>query len=136
MIQVIYGNKGSGKTKRILDIANDRIGFAKGTVIFIDDDDRYLFDLHHEIRFVNASEYGIVEAKVFLGFIEGMAARDFDLEIIFVDGFLRIVKEKLETLADFFEQVVRLSEKKKIDFVFSVSGNPAALPDFLKPYVI
>ena len=54
MIQVIHGKKGSGKTKRILDQANDAIKEHKGDVIFIDDDNRYMYDLRHEVRFVNA----------------------------------------------------------------------------------
>ena len=58
MIQVIHGKKGSGKTKRILDQANEAIKEHKGDVIFIDDDNRYMYDLRHEVRFVNASEYG------------------------------------------------------------------------------
>ena len=58
MIQVIHGKKGSGKTKRILDQANEAIKEHKGDVIFIDDDNRYMYDLRHEVRFVNAGEYG------------------------------------------------------------------------------
>ena len=38
MIQVIFGKKGSGKTKRILDMANASVKEAKGNVLFIDDD--------------------------------------------------------------------------------------------------
>ena len=38
VIQVIFGKKGSGKTKRILDMANASVKEAKGNVLFIDDD--------------------------------------------------------------------------------------------------
>lgn len=41
MIQVIFGKKGSGKTKRILDMANASVKEAKGNVLFIDDDKSY-----------------------------------------------------------------------------------------------
>ena len=57
MIQVIYGKKGSGKTKRILDMANHMVDTQHGDVVFVDDDNRYMFDLRHEVRFVNAGEY-------------------------------------------------------------------------------
>ena len=60
MIQIIFGKRGSGKTKRIIDMANASIRESKGDVLFIDDDNRYMFDLKHQIRFVNASEYGAV----------------------------------------------------------------------------
>ena len=46
MIQIIFGEKGTGKTKKILDLANQSAKDAKGSVVFIDDDDSYMFDLN------------------------------------------------------------------------------------------
>ena len=57
MIQIIPGNKGSGKTKRLIDITNDALKVEHGIIVFIDDDKRYMYDLRHEIRFVDAGEY-------------------------------------------------------------------------------
>ena len=42
MIQIIFGKRGSGKTKRIIDMANASVGEQKGSVLFIDDDSRYM----------------------------------------------------------------------------------------------
>ena len=55
MIQVIFGKKGSGKTKRILDMANASVKEAKGNVLFIDDDKSYTLSLKPQIRFIDAS---------------------------------------------------------------------------------
>ena len=60
MIQLIFGEKGSGKTKRILEIANQTAEQAKGSIVFIDEDDRYMYDLNLSIRFINATEYAPV----------------------------------------------------------------------------
>ena len=49
MIQVILGDKGSGKTKRLIDLANDALKQEHGNIIFVDDDKRYMYDLRHEI---------------------------------------------------------------------------------------
>ena len=59
MIRVIFGEKGAGKTKRIIDMANESIKTAKGSIVFIDDDNQYMFELKHSIRFVDASEFHI-----------------------------------------------------------------------------
>ena len=40
MIQVIAGKKGSGKTKRIIDMANLATRDSKHDIVFIDDDAR------------------------------------------------------------------------------------------------
>ena len=75
MIKVILGDKGSGKTKRLIDMTNDALKEERGNIIFIDDDKRYMYDLRHEIRFVDASEYPVGHkstASEMLGFICGM----------------------------------------------------------------
>ena len=59
MIQVIFGKKGSGKTKRILDMANASVKEAKGNVLFVDDDKSYTLSLKPQVRFVDASEYAV-----------------------------------------------------------------------------
>ena len=62
MIQVILGNKGSGKTVKLISLANDALKEEKGNIFFIDSHNRHMYDLQREIRFVNASEYGVDSA--------------------------------------------------------------------------
>ena len=59
MINVICGKKGSGKTKKIIDSANENVQKSKGSVVFVDDNNRYMYDLHRDIRFVDTSAYNI-----------------------------------------------------------------------------
>ena len=136
MIQEIHGKKGSGKTKRILDQANDAIKEHKGDVIFIDDDNRYMYDLRHEVRFVNAGEYGTDSPEMFLGFICGMLAQNFDISVIFIDAFLKLVKTAVENTENFFARLDDLSAKHNVQFVISVSCDDAVAPEFIKKYFI
>ena len=101
MIQVIYGKKGSGKTKRILDMANDAGAQQNGDIVFVDDDNRYMFDLRHEVRFVNATEYDIRSADAFYGFLCGMVAQNFDLKADKAwEYLLRMIKGEKDLVAD------------------------------------
>ena len=136
MIQVIHGKKGSGKTKKILDMANAAIKEHKGDVIFIDDDNRYMFDLRHEVRFVNAGEYGSDSPEMFFGFLCGMLAQNFDISVIFVDAFLKLVKTEVENTAVFYDRLEKLSVKHNVQFVLSVNVDDAVAPEFLKKYFI
>ncbi len=136
MIQAIYGKKGSGKTKRLLDMANDSLKVEHGDVVFIDDDKRYMYDLRHEVRFVDASEYGVKSADMFLGFINGMLAQNFDVTAIFIDAFMKLVKTDIAELGEFFASLDALAEKRNLRFVISVSGDPDEMPEFMKKYVI
>ncbi|MBE5786066.1 MAG: twitching motility protein PilT [Clostridiales bacterium] len=136
MIQVIHGKKGSGKTKKILDMANAAIKEQKGDVIFLDDDNRYMFDLRHEVRFVNAGEYGSDSPEMFFGFLCGMLAQNFDITVIFVDAFLKLVKTDVEKTQEFFARLEKLSEKHNVDFILSVNCDDAVAPEFIQKYFI
>ena len=134
MIQLIFGEKGSGKTKKILELANSAAEDAKGSIVFIDIDDDYMYDLNLSVRFINAAEYEISGPKMFYGFLCGISASDHDLEYVFIDGFMKIVKHELEQLHDFFEAIKAFSDSHHINLVLSLSCGPEQLPSFLKPY--
>ena len=97
MIQVIAGKKGSGKTKRIIDMANQASQESKHDIVFIDDDNRYMFDLRHEVRFINASEYELLSDHMFMGFLCGVVAQNFDVGLIFIDAFKKLIHNELAT---------------------------------------
>lgn len=136
MIQVIHGKKGSGKTKRILDMANQAIKEHKGDIVFVDNDTRYMFDLRHEVRFVNAGEYGCNSPEMFLGFLCGMLAQNFDISIIFVDAFLKLIKKDLNECQSFFDALEALSIRHNVQFVLSVNIDDELAPEYLKTYFI
>ena len=136
MIQVIAGKKGSGKTKRIIDMANQAAQESKHDIVFIDDDNRYMFDLRHEVRFINAGEYNLLNDQMFMGFLAGAVAQNFDVGLILIDAFLKLVKCELSTTEWLFERLEGLSEKHSVDFILSISEDPEALPDFVKKYAI
>ena len=136
MIQVILGKRGSGKTKRLIDLANDALKVEHGYIVFIDDDKRYMYDLRHEIRFVDASEYNVDNEDRFFGMIAGMMSVNFDITLIFVDAFLKIVGKRAEELEWLFQKLDELSEAHHVNFVISVSGDPAEIPEFITRYAI
>ena len=140
MIQVIAGHKGSGKTKRLIDIANDEFKSEHGTVAFIDDDKRYMYDLRHEIRFVDVSENETVKgctSDVFFGFLSGMLAMNYDLSLVCIDAFLKLVKKtNLNDMEDFFARLNALSESSRCNFVINISCGEENLPAFVKQYQI
>ncbi len=139
MIQIIFGKRGSGKTKRIIDLANESIKEQKGDVLFVDDDNRYMFDLRHEIRFINAGEYGIHGPERFMGFINGIMAGNFDVGLVFIDAFLRLLecdKPDIFKLQPFFVELEELSSRCNVNFVISLSEDADLVPDDIRKYAI
>ena len=141
MIQIILGDKGSGKTKRLIDLVNESLKNEHGDIIFIDDDKRYMYDLRHEIRFVDASEYPVghkCQASEMLGFICGMLSANFDLSLIAMDAFMKLVRTPLDDpeMKVFFEKLEALSETHHCTFLISVSAQAESVPEFIRKYVI
>lgn len=87
MIQVVYGKKGTGKTKHIIDMANASIKEATGSIVFIHVNKDYMYELERGVRFIDSTEYRVKGPKMLSGFIAGLAAQDYDLEYIFVARF-------------------------------------------------
>ena len=48
---------------------------------------------------------------MFFGFLSGLVAQDYDLEIIYIDGFLKIVQYDLDKLEEFFYPCGRIVEQ-------------------------
>ena len=136
LIQVIAGKKGSGKTKRIIDMANLATKDSKHDIVFIDDDNRYMFDLRHEVRFINASEYDLANDQMFMGLLCGVVAQNFDIGLICIDAFKKLIKNELETTEWLFSRLENISEKHSVDFAISVSADVEELPEFIKKYAI
>lgn len=136
MIQLIYAKKGSGKTKRLIDLANAELTTTKGEVVFIDDDKRYMYDVKHQIRFVDVKDYKIDSCDALYGLLCGMVAQNFDIEAIYIDAFLKIIKKDVSELEDYIKKIEELTEKNNFKAVIIVSADPDAAPEFLKKYMI
>ena len=136
MIQVIAGKKGSGKTKRLIDLTNTTARDAEHDVIFLDDDNRYMFDVDHKVRFINAEDYHIHNADMFIGFLCGILSSNFDVGTVFIDAFLKLCHTELADTESVVNVLKELGSKQDVDFVLSLSADPEELPVFLKQYLI
>ena len=136
MIQVIAGKKGSGKTKRLIDLTNATARDAVHDVIFLDDDNRYMFDVDHKVRFINAEDYHIHNTDMFIGFLCGILSSNFDVGTIFIDAFLKLCHVELTETEPVMKVLAELGAKHNVDFVLSLSADPEELPAFLKQYLI
>lgn len=134
MIKVIYGPKGMGKTKTLIDAANEMAKHAGGVVVFIDDSKQLIFSLNHKIRFVNVLDFPPMTSDVFFGFICGILSQNYDIEGIFIDRLNFITKEKAGGLETFFKNLEKLNEKVNVSFFITMSGIIEEMPRFLKNY--
>lgn len=137
MIQILVGEKGQGKTKKLIDMANEASKTVDGNVVFIDDDARHMYDLHYGIRFVETSKYKICSYEVFIGFVYGILSQNGDIQKIFVDGLGNIIQEL--TPDDFValcEILDRISNDYGVDFGIIYSAPISEVPEAVKKYIV
>ena len=135
MIKVIYGAKGTGKTKMMIDAANATVEVAKGHMIYITDSKRGMYDLEREIRFIDTSEYDIAGEAALCGFIKGVIAGNHDNEYVFIDGVVRIAGKPVAEMAAFFYMLEKVAKSNDITITVSVSATKEELPDFVSKYI-
>ena len=122
MITLILGKKGSGKTKKLMDLCNQAVATSKGNVLFIEKDNTLTYNLNHKVRLAAADEYAIKGFDSFYGFIAGMCAGNYDITDIFVDSTLKIGGDTAELLL-FVEKLKAISEMADTNIVLSVSAD-------------
>lgn len=135
MIHIIYGPKGTGKTKQLIDGANAAAETSQGEVVFLADTNRYMYDLKYTVRFVNTCEYEIQTEIGLLGFIRGILAGNKDVKHIYIDGANRMANRDFVDMTWFYNKLEDLSEKSGSDFTLSVSATKEELPDFIQKYI-
>ena len=135
MIQVIYGAKGTGKTKQIVDQANDYAKTAKGVVVYLDRSNHRLHDLVRTIRLVDASYYDLKSQHDILSFIKGMLAANFDIEQIYIDGVTRLLDCNISQLGELYNGLEVISKEHNVNFVITASGAKEELPDFILKHI-
>ena len=134
MIDIIAGSKGKGKTKVLIQRANDDIKSTHGTIVYLDKNNKHMYELSNRIRLIVVPEYGIMDTDMFIGFIAGIISQDHDLDLIYLDSFLTIafVQDNLEYALDKLEEI---SKKFDVNFVISISEDKKDLPERLQTLV-
>ncbi len=135
MIKVIYGSKGTGKTKMLIDAANAAVETAKGHLIFITDTKRGMYDLERDVRFIDVSDYDIAGEAALCGFVKGVIAGNNDNEYVFIDGVVRIAGKPVQELAAFFYMLEKVAKNSDVTVTVSVSATKEELPDFVTKYL-
>ncbi len=135
MIKFLAGNKGSGKTKRLIALAHDAVKASKGNVVCVEKGDTLTYDVDHKCRLINIEDYGILGFDAFYGFLSGLCACNYDITDVLVDSTLKIGGRDMAAFAAFIEKVSPLAKQTGITFVFSVSADAAEIPEETKALV-
>lgn len=135
MISIIYGEKGTGKTSKI--IANANTVASKGDVVFLSTTDRYRQEIKPQIKFVNCKDERVDNSQSLLGFIKGMLAANYDIEYIYIDGIYKMINATFDSdvMENFFLSLDEISTNGTVTFVLTVSCAKEKLPAYINRYI-
>lgn len=140
MVQLIVGNRGSGKTKTLINQVNKAAESSKGNVVCIERGDALKYDLSHKVRLIDIKEYRIAGVDAYYGFIAGLLAGNYDITEIFADATFKIICGKddkdFEALAEFVGRVDALTKNDGPKIMLTVSCDASDLPDRVKDHII
>ena len=136
MVQLIVGKKGKGKTKELLDRVNKTIKSANGSVVYLDKNVKHMYELNNKVRLIDVSTFPLKNPDEFVGFICGIISQDHDLEMMFLDSFLKLSCLEGEDITDTITTLERIGEKYHVTFVLSVSMDAENLPENAQADVI
>ena len=123
MVKLLVGHKGSGKTKQMIDIANQSVENSRGSIIFINKDQRLMYDLKYRIRVICMEDFEhVTNSDEYIGFLYGIISSDHDIETIFIDSILKHADFKMSDLPEFIDRLKDISKNYGMDFVVSVSA--------------
>ena len=128
MIQLIIGNKGSGKTKKLINLINEAVENSNGTVVCIEKSPLLTYEVTHKARLIETERFGIEGCDAFYGMVCGVIAQDHDITEIFVDATFKIVGRDYDAFAALINKLSKVSAENEIDIVFTVSEDEANLP--------
>lgn len=124
MVKLLIGHKGSGKTGQMIQLANDSVETSNGSIIFINKNQRLMYELKHSIRVICMEDYEhITNIDEYIGFVYGIISSDHDIEVIFIDSILKHADVSLGDLPEFIDRLKAISEIYGLDFVVSVSAD-------------
>lgn len=136
MVQIIAGKKGKGKTKHLLEKANAAINDSKGSIVYLDKSSKHMYELSNKIRLINVKGYNLSDSSGFIGFVCGIISQDHDLEVMFLDSFLKLACLEGADISETISKLEEIGEKYHVTFVLSVSMDADELPENAKKDVI
>ncbi len=135
MVRLIMGEKGTGKTKKLIELINASAAEEHGNVVCIEAKSAMTFDIHYHVRLLSADEYQITTYEGLCGFVSGLYAGNYDISQIFIDSLTKIVEGEpdLET-EKFLDWLNNFGEKHNIKFTITISDDESLASDGIKKY--
>ncbi len=135
MIRVIMGLKGSGKTKKLLELIQETLEHANGDVVCIEYGKKLTYDVNYKVRLVDSKEYAITNADMLKGFLSGLHAGNFDITHVFIDNLYKTIGTDRAAAEEFISWCAQFAAANDMNITTTVSEDPANMSEEVKKYL-
>ena len=128
MVNLLTGQKGSGKTQKMIEAANLKAKECDGNVVFIKNSHSDTYSVSFDIRAICMADYpSIRNIDEYTGFLYGMISGNSDIQVIFIDGILKQTSVALEDMPRFIDRLDNISKRHNVEFFVSISASKEEL---------
>ena len=135
MIKLLVGHKGSGKTKKMVVMANEAAKTSNGNVVVVEKGIQLTYDLSYQVRLVDVEQYGVKNFDAYFGFLCGLMAGNYDITDIFCDATFRVCGKDIPAFTAMTRQLIKVTTANNVTVTFIVSCEPDELPEEMRAYI-
>lgn len=130
MIDAIVGQKGSGKTSKLVDEINVKAQKNDVNIVCLEYGKRFDKQIPYQVRLIDITEYPVSNYAELLAFIAGISAKDYDISHFYIDSIYKVANDdSKEDLEQFISDLNTFSEKVDINFTITISDDIDSLPE-------
>jgi len=127
---------GEGKTKQLLSLMDSAADTEMGCMVCIEPTRNLSFNLHHQTRLIDASEFDIGSFEALRGFICGLYAGNYDISHIFIDDLCKVAHSKDENDIDsFLSWLDAFGSPLNLKATITICASPDAATDTMRKYL-
>lgn len=136
MVRLIMSGSGEGKTKQLIELMENAAENEVGCMVCIEPKRNISFNLRHQTRLIDASEFNIDSFETLRGFICGLYAGNYDISHIFVDNLCKVARSNDERgIGQFLNWLDAFTSPLNLKATITVSADPETATDTMRKYM-
>ena len=136
MVRLIMSGSGEGKTKQLLELMNGAAETETGCMVCIEPTCNMSFNLRHQTRLVDASEFAITSFESLKGFICGLYAGNYDISHVFIDNLCKVAHSAdYQEVGSFLAWLDAFTAPLNMKATVTISADPDSATDVMRKYM-
>ncbi len=133
MIKIIAGEKGTGKTAKLVEDIN-AVAAQDNNVVCIERGNRLDQLLKPNVRLVNIEDYPVEGLDQLLAFVSGICSKDYDLTHIYIDSIYKVAGGGCAECLEKFVTKLNSFIGDTVTVSIILSGKVEELPESVKQF--